>query len=341
MESTDTLDKFRGSSIGEGILFHPILMHFAARYNQTTYGRFASDHRVLVESNIRCMEDFGLDAVGLISDPYRETSAFGADVHFPVDSVPQCRQAIVKSIDDARQLKTPDIYKAERTLDRIKGAKEYRKRLGYSVPVIGWIEGPLAETCDLAGVNDTLLNLIMKPDLVKILIDKTTVTAKEFAKTQVEAGCDIIGMGDAICSQISDDQYREYVKEKHREIVDYIHSLGAAVKIHICGDITHLLTDLKDVNPDILDLDWMVGMEDSFDILGEKIIRCGNLDPVRIIEQLPTEDLAAKVLELCSKEKYKSFILSGGCEITVDTPAENLHIMRKISAQYEKIRSQP
>ncbi|KPL09679.1 MAG: hypothetical protein AMS23_03030 [Bacteroides sp. SM1_62] len=316
-------------------MFHPILMHFAARYNHTTYGRFASDYRVLVESNIRCLEDFKTDAVGLISDPYRETSAFGADVHFPEDSVPQCRQPIIKSIEDARQLKNPDIYKAERTLDRIEGAKEYRKRIGDAVPVIGWIEGPLAETCDLAGVSETLLNLIMEPDLVNTLIDKTTVTARAFAKAQVEAGCDIIGMGDAICSQISDNQYREYVKEKHLEIVNYIHSLGAAAKIHICGDITHLLPDLKDVGPDILDLDWMVDMEDAFDILGEEIIRCGNLDPVRIIEQYSTQDLAVEVRELCIKEKGKRFILSGGCEITVDTPAENLHTMRKISAQHE------
>ena len=335
MKKLGILDKIMGGSADEGFLFHPILMHFAARYNHTTYGRFASDYKVLVESNIRCLEDFKIDVVGLISDPYRETSAFGGDVHFPVDGVPQCRQAIVKSIEDARQLKNPDIYKAERTLDRIEGAKEYRKRLGDAVPVIGWIEGPLAETCDLAGVNATLLNLIMEPDLVKILIDKTTVTAREFAKAQVEAGCDIIGMGDAICSQISDDQYREYVKEKHLEIVNYIHSLGAGVKIHICGDITHLLRDLKDVNPDILDLDWMVDMENAYDILGDEIIRCGNLDPVRVIEQHSTEDLAGKVRELCRKEKDKRFILSGGCEITVDTPAENLHIMRKIAAQNE------
>ncbi len=333
MNITDVSDQIKGGSYGDGILFHPILMHFAARYNHTTYGRFASDYKVLVESNIRCLEDFQLDAVGLISDPYRETAAFGADVHFLSDGVPQCRQPIVRSKEDARQLKNPDIYKAERTLDRIKGAKEYRKRIGSAVPVIGWIEGPLAETCDLAGVNETLLNLIMEPDMVKILIDKTTVTAKEFAKAQVEAGCDIIGMGDAICSQISDDQYREYVKVKHKEIVDFIHTLGAAVKVHICGDITHLLPDLKDVNPDILDLDWMVDMEDAFDIVGDGIIRCGNLDPVSIIQQLSSADLAVKVEELCIKEKHRPFILSGGCEITVDTPAENLHIMRKISGR--------
>ena len=322
------------NSIEDGrIFFHPILMHFAARYAGTTYGLFASDFRVLVNCNIRCFEDFSLDAVGLISDPYRETSAFGAEIYFPEDSVPRCRQPIVRSAEDALLLKNPDVYKAERTHDRIEGAREYRKRMGDRVPVIGWIEGPLAETCDLAGVSETLLNLMMEPDLVRILIDKTTATAKEFARAQVEAGCGIIGMGDAICSQISGEQYREFVKEKHLEIADYIHSLGAAVKIHICGDITHLLPDLRDVNPDILDLDWMVDMENAYGVLGNEIIRCGNLDPVRVIERQSKEELAAEVRELCMKEKGKRFILSGGCEITVNTPAENLSIMRETASE--------
>jgi hypothetical protein len=60
-----------------GILFHPILMHFAAWYHGITYGEFASNFKNLVEANIHCMEDFETDMIGLISDPYRETSAFG------------------------------------------------------------------------------------------------------------------------------------------------------------------------------------------------------------------------------------------------------------------------
>ena len=316
---------------GSKIPYHPILMHFAARYNNSTYSEFASNYKVLVESNIRCLEDFSLDAVGLISDPFRETSAFGARVEFPEDNVPQCREPIVRSIADARQLKNPDVYKADRTLDRITGGREYRKRLGDSVPVIGWIEGPLAETSDLAGVNETLLNLMLDPDLVKVLIDKTTVTAKDFASAQVEAGCHYIGMGDAICSQISADQYREFVKDKHIEIVEHVHSLGAGVKIHICGNISHLLPDLKDVGPDILDLDWMVDMDEAYTVLGDRIIRCGNLDPVSVIERSSTEQLTDNVQALCAKEKNRPFILSGGCEITVNTPVENVRIMRDVS----------
>lgn len=65
--------------VGE-TLFYPILMHFAARFNGNTYGEFASDYKALVESNIKCMHHFDMDMVSLISDPYREIAAFGAQL---------------------------------------------------------------------------------------------------------------------------------------------------------------------------------------------------------------------------------------------------------------------
>jgi MtaA/CmuA family methyltransferase len=311
--------------------FHPILMHFAARYAGYTYGEFASDYMALVESNLKCREAFGMDAVGLISDPYRETSAFGAKVTFPDEQVPRCMETIVRSLEDIAQLKNPDVYKKERTLDRIKAGEALRKQVGPDVPVIGWVEGPLAESCDLAGVNEVLLKIFMEPDFVKRLIDKIMPTAKDFARAQVEAGCDIIGVGDAICSQVDVENYREFVKEMHQELFEYIQSLGAKVKLHICGNITHLLDDIREVKPDIVDIDWMVNMDYASDTLGSDIIRCGNLDPVSVIQDLSPEEIRNKTEYLCQKEEGRPFIFSGGCEITVNTPEEHLKAMRLAS----------
>jgi MtaA/CmuA family methyltransferase len=311
--------------------FHPILMHFAARYAGHSYGAFASDHKVLVDSNLKCMEDFGMDAVGLISDPYRETTAFGAKISFPAEGVPRCREILVHTQEDIDLLKTPDVYASERTLDRIKAGEMLRKQVGTSMPVIGWVEGPLAESCDLAGVNEVLLKVHMEPDFVKRLIDKTMVTAKAFAKAQVEAGCDIIGVGDAICSQIGADNYRELVKEKHLELFEYIQSLGAKVKLHICGNISHLLDDIREVRPDIVDIDWMVDMEEAYDKLGENVVRCGNLDPVAVVQDRNATEIRDEVDVLCRREDGRPFILSGGCEITVNTPPGHLKAMREAS----------
>ena len=272
-----------------------------------------------------------MDSVGLISDPYRETAAFGAKLTFPDEAVPRCMEILVRSIEDIAQLKNPDVYKAERTLDRIKAGEILRKQVGPDVPVIGWIEGPLAESCDLAGVNEVLLKIFMEPDFIKKLIDKIMPTAKDFAKAQVEAGCDIIGVGDAICSQVDVENYREFVKEKHQELFEYIQSLGAKVKLHICGNITHLLEDIREVKPDIVDIDWMVGMDHASEKLGSDIIRCGNLDPVSVIQDQSPEEIRSETEHLCQKEKGRPFILSGGCEITVNTPVEHLLAMRSAS----------
>lgn len=311
--------------------FHPILMHRAASHAGFTYGQFASDYRVLVESNLRCREDFGMDAVGLISDPYRETSAFGAKITFPKEAVPRCMEILVSSMEDVDHLKNPDVYKAERTLDRIMGGEALRKALGPEIPIIGWIEGPLAQSCDLAGVNEVLLKIFMEPDFVKKLIDKNMITARDFARAQVEAGCDIIGVGDAICSQISAENYREFVKEKHRELFAYIQSLGARVKLHICGDITHLLEDLREVNPDMVDIDWMVDMEEAYKKLGPNIFRVGNLDPVSVIQDKDPAAIERETSALCDAERGRSFILSGGCELTISTPDDHILALRNAS----------
>lgn len=313
----------------EPVPFHPILMHFAARHAGFSYREFASDHRALVESNLRCLEDFRIDAVGLISDPFRETSAFGGVIEFPEEAVPRLKEPIVRSVEDIRALKDPDVYRSERTLDRIRAGEElYRHVGGSGVPIIGWIEGPLAESCDLAGVNEVLLKIFMEPGFVRRLIDRTMATARSFARAQVEAGCSIIGVGDAICSQISVENYRDFVKEKHRELFGYIQSLGAKVKLHICGNITHLLADIRDTCPDIVDIDWMVDMGTAREMLGAEITRCGNLDPVSVIRDLPADEVARRSEQLCRSEEGRKFILSGGCEITVDTPAENLNALR-------------
>jgi len=310
-------------------IFHPILMHFAARFNGTTYSAFASDYRVLVESNISCMEHFGHDAVSVISDPYRETAAFGAQVTYPKDSVPLCTDKIVKTIDDVRWLKNPDVYKAERTLDRIQGVEYFRSHLGDDVPVIGWIEGPLAEACDLAGVSEMLLKIALEPDFVKALMDTCLVTAKDFAQAQIEAGSCVIGVGDAICSQISAEMYEEFVLTLHCELFDFIHSHGAYVKLHICGNITHLLSKLRETGADIVDIDWMVNFDDAHSGLGDTVAVCGNLDPVSVIQNVSAPELYKLSKTLTEGEKGRKFIFSGGCEITVNTPHVNLEAMRE------------
>jgi MtaA/CmuA family methyltransferase len=313
------------------LLFRPILMYFAANFIGKTYGEFASDYNVLVEANLRCMDEFGLDMLGLISDPYRETSAFGAKIRYIPDGVPRCLNYVVNSMDDVINLKIPDVYKSERTLDRIKAGEVLTKKTQGNIPVIGWIEGPLAEACDLTGVQNMMMQLMMDPDFASRLMDKCMVTAKDFAKAQIEAGCEIIGMGDAVCSQIDAETYDTFVKERHKELIEFIHSLGGKIKLHICGDTNHLLPHYKDLNLDILDLDWQVDIGHARSVVGDEVILAGNINPV-LVQDKTRDEVFSLCRNLVEKHKNERFILSAGCEITVLTPPENLKAMDEARA---------
>ena len=313
-------------TLTDKVLFRPILMQFAAEYIGKNYGQFASDYNVLVEANLRCLDDVGLDMLGLISDPYRETSAFGAKIKYVPNGVPRCLDLIVKNIDDVINLRTPDVYKETRTLDRIKAGEVLSKKTQGNVPVIGWIEGPLAEACDLTGIENMLMQLMIDPDFANRLMDKCMTTAKDFAKAQIEAGCEIIGMGDAVCSQIDVDTYNTYLRDRHKELISYIQSLGGKIKLHICGDTNHLLPSYADFNLDILDLDWQVDIDHARSVLGENVIFAGNINPV-IIQNKSRDEVFQLCKDLVEKYKNERFILSAGCEITPLTAPENLKAM--------------
>ena len=332
MNKKQQFDKLLSGELHSSVLFKPILMHFAARFNKTTYGKLASDYKVLVESNIRCMEYFDLDTVSLISDPYRETSAFGARIEFIPEGVPKCLNIVIQNEDDIKNLAIPDIYHCERTRDRISGAGHFQKLLKGTVPVGGWIEGPLAEACDLAGVSEMLMNLMCDPDYSNLIMDKCMIVAKKFAKAQINEGCDYIGIGDAICSQIDADTYDLYVKDRHKELVDHIHSLGAKVKLHICGNIGHLLPAISCLNLDIIDLDWQVDLQEARKILGHNVVIKGNINPV-LIQEAPSQHLESLANELVQQMYGQKFILSGGCEIGVNTPIANLMKLADISTK--------
>ncbi len=312
------------------VFFRPILMHFAARFNNTTYGKFASDYRVLVESNIRAMEYFDTDMVSLISDPYRETAAFGAGIEYVDEGVPRCLGHIVSSMEDARNLPDPDVYKCDRTLDRIKGAEYFQKLLKGTVPVSGWVEGPLAEACDLAGVDTMLMHLMMDPDFANYLMDKCMVTARNFSKAQAEAGCDLIGIGDAICSQIDKETYDKFVKQRHADLIRFIHECGATVKLHICGNTTHLLESFRELHADIIDLDWQVDIDHARQVLGNDVVLGGNINPV-LVQNKSENEVYEMSKALVDKYKDQKYLLAAGCEITVLTPHENLMAMRRAS----------
>ncbi len=303
----------------------PILMQFAAEHIGSHYGAFTSDHRVLVEANLRCAGDFGFDQVSCISDPYRETAGLGGEIRFRENATPECVAPPLPELAKLDALEIPDPEAAPRMRDRLDAVRLYRERTGDHYSILGWVEGPAALAGDVRGLMDFLMDLIEEPAASEALLDLCTETSIRFALAQVEAGADTIGIGDAICSQISGETYRQLIQPRQQRLIGSIKDAGAAVRMHICGQTKHLWSGLSQLPIDILDCDHMVDMAAAREAF-PKVILAGNHDPVAAILHGNPEAIRTHTLA-CRQAAGSRFMVTAGCEIPSGTPLENLRAL--------------
>ncbi|MHC4250336.1 MAG: uroporphyrinogen decarboxylase family protein [Planctomycetota bacterium] len=301
----------------------PILMAYAAHHTGAKYGEFASDHRVLVEANMRSAEDFDFDQLSAISDPYRETQGFGAEIEFVEDGVPRCVRAPLEESKDLASLAKPDPRSSVRMLDRVHAIESFKELAYHERSIMGWIEGPAAEADDLRGVMNFLMDVKDDERFTCELMDLCTEAGIAFARAQIEAGADTIGIGDAIVSQVSPETYRELILPREKRMVEAIHNANGLVRLHICGDITRHLPAIAGLGADIVDLDWQVDVAEARSVLGPKTVLVGNLDPVAAVKDSSPEEIRRAVLEVYGKVG-DPHIVGAGCEIPPGTPPENL-----------------
>ena len=301
----------------------PILMRWAAEYIGETYGAFLSDHRVLVEANLRCAHDLELDQVSAISDPLRETEGFGGKVEIHPHSGASCEDPPLAQTLDPTLLARPDPHTSPRMRDRVEAVRLFKEKVGGRYSILGWVEGPLAEAADLRRMDNLFMDLYDEGEEVAALLDICTEVAIDFAAAQVEAGADTIGVGDAAASQISADLYEEWVWPREKRLVEAIHAMGARVKLHICGNITHLLPGIARLGIDVLDVDHMVDLAAVRAAVAGKVALAGNVDPVQGVMQSCPEAIRRALAE-CRERAAGPFLVNAGCEIPAGTPVENL-----------------
>ncbi len=323
----NSYDRFTSRLRGEAVDRPPnfdIMMTFAAHHIGQPLSHYYQDYKILCEANFAVQQDFDLDIVQAISDPYRETADFGATVEFPKDGLPVCKEPLLRELADLKNLKTPDPATGPRMSDRLAAIRHFREQVGDEVPIMGWVEGALAETADLRGVNEVMMDVYLNPDELEELLEKCVEVGIAFARAQVEAGADIIGLGDAIASQISPDMYRRFALPYEQRIFAAVHEAGAMARLHICGNTTHILSAMAESDADIIDLDWMVDFQQAAETYGDDgPAICGNFDPVAVMLQGTPEQIYQATLD-CVQKGGSRCISMAGCEIPDGTPHENL-----------------
>ena len=307
---------------------HPIIMRWATQYSGIKYRDFCLDYRAKTQAMIRCADDFGLDWVTVMSDPWVEAEAFGIQVEYPENNLPMDIGGRLADLEAAAELRPYKPLEHARCVNRINEVREFKRLVGDKYFIVGWVEGPIAAYADIRGISEASMDFMDDPEVCGKAMDVIVASAKEFITLQVEAGAHCIGIGDAFCSQIGPGLYRQLAFEREKQLVDHIHSLGALAKLHICGNTSPIMKEMIATGADILDVDHLVEDMGNFaGFLSPSQVFSGKTDPVSIVQKGTPEKIAMSVSE-CRIQGAGRVIVSAGCEIPPDTSVENFQSLR-------------
>jgi MtaA/CmuA family methyltransferase len=306
----------------------PLLMFLAIDRAGITYREYATNGKALAAAQLRVQERFDLDAITACSDAFRVSGdlapAFGGEMVYPESKPPYLKKPIITSATDLKRMGHLDpTEKGSRMGDRVLGVSEIAKAVSGKVAVLGWIDMPFAEACSVCGVAEFMLLMKDEPATAHRVLAALTRIVIDFALAQVEAGADMIGAGDAATSLISPQMYEEFALPYEQEVCQAIHDAESLVKLHVCGNTTHLLDTMATSGADLFNVDHLVPLDKARDVYAAHG-KCykGNLDPVAHVMQA-TPDRCREMAHACiSLARGTKYMLSAGCEIPAETPDE-------------------
>jgi len=308
------------------LLCMPIFMIYAAQLEGESYADYVRDYRVLVRCQMRLVDEFGIDCVSCCSDPVRETADCGAEMVYHDDAPPHAATRVLADRSALAALQRPDPLGGGRMHDRVKACELFSHHVGGDIPIMGWVEGPMAQAVDLRGMSELMMDIYDAPQWVEDLFDWVTEMEIAFALAQIQAGADLIGVGDAAASLVSADIYETMILPRERRIVQAIRDAGAFSRLHICGNTTHLLPHMHRSGAELIELDHTTDIRRARELCGPGTVLMGNFDPVAAVYSATP----GQVMEACRRSHETlghPYILAAGCEIPPRTPRENIKAM--------------
>ena len=323
------LSALRGEPV-DSLPHIPISMMIASDSVGEPYARYAADAEVHARGQVEFATRWDIDHVSAISDPATEAADLGARIVTWPDQPPAIDEEHALLADTATllSLRTVDPGQGKRSAKRLEVIRLLKEQVGAEKLIEGWVEGPMAESADLRGINTIMTDLIDDPSFVQDLMAFVFENAMRFAREQLRAGADVIGVGDAASSLVGPDLYRDAVSAWERKFIDTIHDMGGLVRLHICGNTSAIFPLLADVKADILDLDWMAAVAGAREKVGQGRLLSGNIDPVRVLQDGTPADVTAGFERCFAEAGGRYYAVNAGCEIPRRTPAANLRAMR-------------
>lgn len=251
----------------------------AVREKFPNFIEFVKTPERAAEVTIQPVDILGVDAAIIFSDILVIPEAMGLPYEMIEKRGPYFPKT-VQTIEDIRKLRVCDgVDDLSYVMEAIKISK---KELNNRVPLIGFAGAPFTLFCYMIeGSGSKTFSKAKKmlytaPEIAHELLQKITDSTIAYLKAQIVAGVDLVQVFDSWAGVLSAVQYEEFSLKYIHQICDAITEVPKTV---FAKGAFFALKSMKNLNCEVVGLDWNMDIQESAALLGNKKTLQGNLDP--------------------------------------------------------------
>ena len=252
-----------------------------------------------------------------------EAQCFGATVRFSDDEVPTVIGKLIKSEEDADNLKIPAVGSG-RTRVYID-AVEIALQTIHDRPVFAGCIGPFSLTGRLMDMMEIMYACYDEPELVHKVLGKANTFIKKYIKAYKDIGANGIVIAEPAAGLLSPSMIDEFSTNYVKEIVDELQDDNFIIIYHNCGSVLPLLESIGSIGAAAYHFGNSVDMEEVLKGMPSDVLVMGNIDPAGLIRHGSPKAILKATTHLMRRCcKYPNFVVSTGCDIPPMSPWANI-----------------
>ncbi len=278
-------------------------------------------------------EKYPAAAVTAIMDLTVEAEAFGAQVLFAENDIPNITGRLVSDLESVQALEVPGLEKG-RVQEYLKANRLTAERIK-DKPIYGGCIGPFSLAGRLYDMTELMMAIYLEPDTVTLLLDKCTEFILKYVQAMKETGISGVIMAEPAAGLISNDDCNAYSTTYVKKIVETVQDDSFMVILHNCGNTGHCTDAMVNSGAKGLHFGNRADMVEALEACPSDLLVMGNLDPVSVMQQASPEKVKADTLALLeATSQWDNFILSTGCDVPPHTPLENIEAFYEALDEY-------
>jgi len=293
---------------------------------------------VLVEALKEVKKVYNPDAMPIHFDLQVEAEILGCELMWSESAPPSVKTHPLDGMDPVPFERTMPKKTDGRLPVFIDTMKAIKTECGEDTALLGLVCGPFTLASHLRGQN-IFMDMMLKPDYVKDLVDYTKDVAIAVSDMYMEAGMDIIAVVDPLVSQISPAHFEEFLSKPFSAFFEDVHSKGKHGSFFVCGNATNNIEKMCETKPDMVAVDENVDMKKAKEITDKyDIILSGNIPLATLMLNGTQQENMIYTLEMMDSLTHDNLIISPGCDMPYDVPVENTIGVQQAIADPETAR---